>query len=84
VVLQHYVTGQFYITRSPYAEEEKLIELNEETGTAFLLSGDMRHKPHYHGVSEVTDLRISVTYRTVAFLDEECFVGESTDYYQVS
>jgi hypothetical protein len=71
VVLRPDSKGQFYIIESS-AEKAQLdlnhtIRLDEKPGTAFLLTGPLRRKPYYHGVSLVKDLRISVTFRTVQF-----------------
>src|SRR3990167_4279511 len=35
----------------------------EKPGTVFVLKGKYRYKPYYHGVSEISKLRISVTFR---------------------
>jgi hypothetical protein len=45
-----------------------MLELDETKGLGFLLTGKLRYKPYYHGVSKVKKQRISVTFRTVEFL----------------
>ena len=42
-----------------------LLVLEEEAGTVYLLQGKYRHAPYFHGVSKVSNHRISVTFRTV-------------------
>lgn len=44
---------------------KNVLDLSEEVGTAFCLQGPYRHVPYYHGVSEVSNQRISVTFRCV-------------------
>ena len=71
VVLRPDSKGQFYIIESsaknPQLDLKHAIRLDEKLGTAFLLTGALRRKPYYHGVSPVESLRISVTFRTVQF-----------------
>jgi hypothetical protein len=71
VILKADKEGQLYIVKSPNNEkphkQKPIIELNEVDALAYLLTGKLRYKPYYHGVSRVKDLRISVTYRTVEF-----------------
>ena len=63
VVLQADETGRFYISK-----EDEVMEVDEAVGTTFLLTGELRRKPYYHGVNVVTHSRISVTFRTVMFV----------------
>ncbi|MBY0462618.1 MAG: hypothetical protein K2Q34_05515 [Alphaproteobacteria bacterium] len=71
VVLRPDSKGQFYIIESsaekPQHDLSHAIRLDEKPGTAFLLTGPLRRKPYYHGVSLVENSRISVTFRTVQF-----------------
>jgi hypothetical protein len=71
VILQEDIQGKFYIVESkddskPY-NQPKILELNETKGLGFLLTGKLRYKPYYHGVSKVKSRRVSVTFRTVEF-----------------
>lgn len=50
---------------------QKALTLNEQAGTAFLLSGKNRHAPIYHGVTKTEKERISITFRTTHFLTKE-------------
>jgi hypothetical protein len=70
VILQADSHGRFYILKSENDLQDRIniMELNEEVGTVFLLQGDLRRKPYYHGVSQVMHSRISVTFRTVSFV----------------
>jgi len=42
-----------------------IYSLKEEAGTVFCLQGDYRKTPYFHGVSTVSNRRISITFRTV-------------------
>ncbi|MBY0281722.1 MAG: hypothetical protein K2W94_06140 [Alphaproteobacteria bacterium] len=71
VVLTPDSKGKFYITKSDTKDGQQDINdafrVDEKAGTAFLLTGPLRRKPYYHGVSCVENLRISATFRTVQF-----------------
>lgn len=66
-------SGRFYILHDPSStnstvsieKAETVFELNESPGVAFMLSGEARRRPFLHGVSEVCDRRVSVTFRHV-------------------
>lgn len=72
VILKADKVGHLYITQSLNNEkphnQSPILELQETTGLGYLLTGQLRYKPFYHGVTSVKNLRISVTYRTVEFV----------------
>lgn len=71
VVLVADHSGKLYFAKavddSKRLESSKIFELNEQTGTTYLMTGKYRRKPYYHGVSKVDKLRISVSFRTIQF-----------------
>ncbi|MCH9633548.1 MAG: hypothetical protein S4CHLAM7_02760 [Chlamydiae bacterium] len=68
-------TGHLYFVEwndkslAPPLNLEKIYEVPEEKGSTFCLQGDYRESPYFHGVSEVTHQRISLTFRTVIRTD---------------
>ncbi|MDN3508000.1 MAG: hypothetical protein P0S94_03660 [Simkaniaceae bacterium] len=54
----------------PSLNLEPLFSLKEKQGTIFSLEGAYRHAPFYHAVTPVSNQRISITLRTVRFVDE--------------
>lgn len=75
IILQADPTGKLYFLKSDEESlldnQEKFLELNEFSGMTYLLNQHLRRKPFYHGVSQVTEHRLSVTFRTVKFLMQE-------------
>ena len=71
VVLKPDTSGKLYMVKADDESQRltapKIFELDEKAGTSYLMSGEGRHKPYYHGVSKVNDLRVSVTFRQVIF-----------------
>lgn len=57
------------VNRIPPLDLPKIFEVKEEDGTVYCLTGDYRKFPYFHGVSKVGNKRISVTFRTVEFVD---------------
>lgn len=72
VILQADSTGRLKFIRhhgegKPLLEAAPYMELNEKSGLAFLFQGKLRHFPYFHAVSTVTNLRMSITFRTTHF-----------------
>lgn len=71
VILEADRNGKFYIqeapanSRRPHFDAARAFILPEQDGTAFLLNGEARRSPYFHGVSPVDKRRISVTFRSV-------------------
>ncbi|MCH9621645.1 MAG: hypothetical protein S4CHLAM20_10700 [Chlamydiia bacterium] len=70
VVIEPDPTGHLYFVK--YEDEgvpplnlQPVLNLLEETGTIFCLQGPLRSKPYFHGVTNVKNQRISITFRTV-------------------
>lgn len=74
VVLRADTRGRLYFQHSedgkPEFDPEKAIYINEEDGLIYCMQGDVRHEPWYHGVSDIADERISLTFRTVRFTED--------------
>lgn len=74
VILEADQEGRLYFVKSDsdtdFSQSKKIVELDETAGMTFLISGDLRHKPYYHGVSKVIKSRVSVTFRTVKFTSD--------------
>lgn len=72
VILKADQEGHLYIIQSKNNEKphslSPILKIDEITGLGYLLTGQLRYKPYYHGVTSVKNLRISVTYRTVEFV----------------
>ena len=49
---------------------EPVYNLSEKVGSVFCLEGPFRHQPYFHGVSDIKNRRISITFRTVVKMDE--------------
>lgn len=47
----------------PSINQEPLYQVKEQCGTTFLMQGECRHFPYFHGVPPTKNLRISVTMR---------------------
>ncbi len=72
IVLKADTQGALYFIESPDDSEPaynaaQAQQLQEQDGMAFLMNGKLRSEPYYHGVSDIKDQRISVTFRTVHF-----------------
>lgn len=71
VVLETDETGRLYFVKSDEGvypiKGERCFELNEHPGLTYVLRDEGRYHPYYHGVSPVSNSRISVTFRTVHF-----------------
>jgi len=70
LVLQSDSTGCLYLQHHtgasiPVYDPETAAHLEEKNGLAFIFTHEARHAPYYHGVSPVTNSRISLTYRTL-------------------
>lgn len=67
IIIQADSTGQLYLVdqREEGEENPDAIYLPEEDGFVYLMTGESRFVPYAHGVSEVTDQRISITFRTM-------------------
>lgn len=68
VVIQPDPTGSLYLAyyegdSTPPIDIKPRFPVNEQEGTSYVLKGKYRYKPFYHGVSEVSHQRISVTFR---------------------
>ena len=74
IVLEADAEGHFYLVKVDSSEDRlsptllKPVELKEQSGLAYLLTGEQRREPFFHGVTQVQKRRISVTFRTVHFL----------------
>ncbi len=74
VVVQPDTTGHLYLAEyegdGPVPLDlQHTYDLDEQVGTVFCLQGEQRHGPCYHGVTNISDHRISLTFRTVEFAD---------------
>ena len=73
VILETDPTGHLYFIYDEKAEsspdlgQTPIFEMEEAPGICFCLNGDIRTAPYFHGVSEVSKSRISITYRRVQF-----------------
>lgn len=68
LVLEADPTGQLYFVHYegegvPPLDLPLVYSLPEQSGLAYLLNGKARYVPYWHGVSEVTRRRISITFR---------------------
>lgn len=65
-------TGHLYfvcddVNLRPALDLEPIYSLVEQPGTIFCLQGDYRRAPFFHAVSQVSEQRISLTFRRVVF-----------------
>lgn len=72
IVIEADATGHLFfvkdeINRIPLLTLEPVYHLQEEKGTIYCLEGPFRKFPYFHGVTEVTNKRISITFRKVIF-----------------
>jgi len=63
-------TGHLYFVEwhdglKPPLDLAPVYTVNEEPGSIFCLEGGFRKSPYFHGVSNVSQKRISITFRTV-------------------
>lgn len=70
VIIEADPTGHLYFIRDeensvPPLNLDPLYSIEEKPGSIFCLQGDYRKAPYFHGVSEVTKRRISITFRKV-------------------
>lgn len=71
IVVESDPTGHLYFVKwegeglAPPLDIEPVYSLKEEEGTIFYLEGAFRKTPYFHGVSKVSNRRISITFRTV-------------------
>jgi len=71
VILEPDATGHLYFVHYegedpiPPLDLKPVYSLKGEQGTVFSLQGQYRHAPYFHGVTNVTKRRISVTFRRV-------------------
>lgn len=77
LILQPDKTGKLYLVKAESEIVDKrqlqlqdpIYILDETAGTIYLLTGKARHRPYYHGVSKVSSQRISITFRTLHFIE---------------
>ncbi len=72
VVINADTSGKLYVQKQingirPVFDEARGWVVPEQDGCAALLTGRMRHYPYMHGVTEVAERRVSITFRTVEF-----------------
>ena len=72
IIIEPDETGHLYFikdetNRFPPLDSDPIYSLEEKRGTVFCLQGPYRKAPYFHGVSEVSKRRISITFRTVDF-----------------
>lgn len=73
LVIEPDPTGHLYFVQwegeglVPPLDLEPVYSLEEDIGTLFCLEGPLRQTPYFHGVSAVSNRRISLTFRTTAF-----------------
>lgn len=72
IVVEADETGHLYfvkdeVNRIPQLNLKPVYELEEKNGTVYCLCGPFRKFPFFHGVTKVSNRRISVTFRTVNF-----------------
>lgn len=73
VILESDRTGKFFIQSSPLNSKRPVFDnqqafiLPEHDGMTFLLNGEARRMPYFHGVKPVEKRRISLTFRSVEF-----------------
>lgn len=64
-------SGRFFLQKDdlkrPEYNSREAFHLTEQAGSCFILNGENRKAPIYHGVSEVSEKRVSLTFRTVEF-----------------
>lgn len=70
VIIEADSTGHLYIARDdknriPPLNIEAVYSVEEKLGTVFCLQGQFRKAPYFHGVTSVTNRRISITFRKV-------------------
>lgn len=72
IVIEADSTGHLYFVKwegkdlVPPLDLKPIYSLKEEAGTIFCLEGDFRQTPYFHGVSPVSNHRITITFRTVS------------------
>jgi hypothetical protein len=70
IVVEADSTGSLYFVRwdedlHPPLELEPLYSLSEKDGMIFCFQDEIRSAPYFHGVSPVSNHRLSITFRTV-------------------
>lgn len=70
IIVEADPTGHLYFVQyeggpTPPLDLEVVYSLQEKPGTIFCLQGDYRRIPFFHGVSHVSNRRLSITFRTV-------------------
>lgn len=70
IVIEADPTGHLYFINNdtdtiPSLNQEPVYSLKEFPGTIFLLQGPYRKFPYFHGVTNVSNRRITITFRTV-------------------
>jgi hypothetical protein len=69
VIIEPDPSGSLYLAHYDGNDFPPPLDLNpryplpEKPGTVFVLKGEYRHKPYYHGVSGISKSRITVTFR---------------------
>lgn len=74
IIIEPDSTGHLYFARdetsfTPPLDLEPIYSLEEKSGTIFCLQGKYRMAPYFHGVSKVSQKRISITFRRVILED---------------
>ena len=57
--------GSLYLQNTENTNPKEIFALPENDGMVYLLSNEYRHFPWHHGVSTVSSLRLSATFRTL-------------------
>ncbi|MDN3506673.1 MAG: hypothetical protein P0S96_05545 [Simkaniaceae bacterium] len=70
IIIEPDLSGHLYFVKweeglVPPLNLEPIYSLSEEAGTVFCLQDELRKFPFFHGVSKVSNHRISITFRTV-------------------
>ena len=74
VVLQADPQGHLYFVYDetceiPELDTPHILDVEESPGLCFCLQGKFRQRPYFHGVSQVANQRVSVTFRKVVLSD---------------
>ncbi len=77
LVIEPDATGHLYFVRDdqnyiPPLDLEPILSIDEKAGTVYCLEGESRYLPYFHAISNVSNRRISVTFRNV-IIDERSF-----------
>jgi hypothetical protein len=75
IIIEADASGHLFFVKDeehaiPPLNLEPVYELEEEKGMIFCLEGVLRTAPFFHGVTPVTNRRLSITFRSVIFPSE--------------